>query len=262
MRNPFRKIYNSRRRRTLVYFLTPSGVALMLLTLLAQNPQLLAAPWNDPAKLRGDSASALDSADRDPHDVLAERSPGARDPNALYSIKPEHVVALKDLPKLLPHERVLSAVRERPAPGLPPALPTDAAAPVFSTEPLAFDAPDLGMPDLPAVTNARTAPGLFGGAPAPGISSLAVPPGSPLPIVSTELLPPVDATDLPPSSPPTDEAQVPSAVPEPSTWLMNIVGFFAIAGVLRRRGRTVRSPERSRGTVSAITLKTLLHAAG
>lgn len=190
--------------------LAPVGLALIPLLLLAQNPGALAAAWRDSGNLLSRNATALASPFRDPADVLAERSPGTRDPNALYSIKPDRIAPLADLASVLPHERVLSVVRDRPGTD-----PFPSAASLFPDDPLAF-----GTPDLTSLAPSGAFPGTGGGgggSPGSGGS------GGFVPGRSTDTIVPPAVVD------------VPSAVPEPSTWLMNIVGFFAIAAVLRRR---------------------------
>jgi hypothetical protein len=228
MRNPFRKFLRRKYRRARISALASIALAPILLTLLAQNAQGLASAWHDPMSLLTWSAQGVASVLRDPQDVLAERSPGTRDPNALYSIKPERIAALLGSSTPVPHERVLSLVRDRPGPvGLAALPPSDTLASLFPDTPLAFGAPGLTIPTLPAaLLDDGDSPESSGGGP-PSIS----PPGVPgVPRVE------------PPSSPPALVVEdVPSAVPEPSTWLMNIIGFFALAGALRHRGRATRN---------------------
>ena len=89
----------TRFRRDYALFLAPIGFAIMASAAVTQNTDVLAAAWRDPAAM------------------LEDRSPGYRDPGALYSTKPDYV-----LTQILPAERVLPMVRERPAPEEPPLI--------------------------------------------------------------------------------------------------------------------------------------------
>lgn len=184
MRTPFRKSvgkrigtgrYRKRRfRRDYALFLAPVALALLLLAAVTQNAELLASAWRDPAT------------------VLEERSPGERDPGALYSTKPERILA-----RVLPAERVLPVVRERFAPEEAPLA-----------DEFGFDEPAL----------AAFAPEI--------VEDLPLPPPPPVLTVST----------VPDGLPPPT---VPGAVPEPATWLVSILGLFAVAGAMRRRNRKI-----------------------
>ncbi len=147
---------------------------------------------------------------RDPLEILADRSPGARASGALVQSKP-HL-------GWQPSERVLSPVRDRN----PGAIPVDlgrladrAAEVIAPAGPLAAGRPGTGAP-VPTVPPTVWA-GLPGGAipPAPGGGGGAV-------------LPPV-----PP--PPPVAAPVAASVPEPATWILMMAGIGLIGLQLRRR---------------------------
>jgi len=166
-----------------------------------------------------------------PLDLFAERSPGGRGARALISIKP-----IKR-----PHERVLSAVRERPH-VIPPGL--DSA--VFAAAPEAV----ASIPMVPPQYDTQPVDRIFSPPPFfPGIIPTGLVPGSP---PSTPVLPPAGpptGPDVPPIivGPPPPGTPVPPGVPEtpppvtivlpePATWAMTIFGLFAIG--LRRRVRS------------------------
>ena len=165
--------------------------------------------------------SAVAAAIADPASILAARSPGARASGALAQTKlaqTKRRYAKSGIPHLAgPTERVLGQARTRPTGALPLG---DAVDPVIGT-----------LVDIPQ--NA------FGG----------IGDGSPLsgPTVVAFGGPPVTCVGVigggggvgggggggdTPVTPPV------SAVPEPSTWLMTILGFFA-AGIGLRRRRAV-----------------------
>ena len=145
-----------------------------------------------------------------PLSLFAERSPGGRDSGALRSTKPERTAALG------PEERVLPSEREREPPvDAPPA----ADNPVFGVSPEgpATSGAPPGGDTLPEDS--------FGGASpfAPTFN-----PGQP------EFLP-FSQGPAAPSSPGPGSGI--TAVPEPATWAMLILGFFAVGVALRRRLR-------------------------
>ena len=151
--------------------------------------------------------AGLIAALADPLAFFAERSPGERGGGALFSTKPG----------IAPSERVLSEVRDRDPPaGDPPAA--DTFAPVTDE-------------DLAAIPG-----GLPGGSGFPGGAGGA--PGGP------GFVSPFFAPFIPGGGDPGDPGIVgfvPSppggvgAVPEPATWAMMILGFFAVGAALRRR---------------------------
>lgn len=145
---------------------------------------------------------------RDPLEILADRSPGARAAGALVQSKPR--------PGWQPSERVLSPVRDRN----PGAIPVDlgrladrAAEVIAPAGPLAAGTLGSGAP-VPAVPPTAWA-GLPGGAipPTPGGGG-----------VGGAVLPPV------PPPPP-----VAAPVPEPATWILMMAGIGLIGLQLRRR---------------------------
>lgn len=160
----------------------------------------------------------------DPLALFAERSPGERGGGALLSTKGA----------LGPSERVLSEVRDRdPGLGDPPA---DAFAPVTPEDIAAL--PD-GLPGAGGSSGGPPGGGGPGGGGAPGgpgFSPFFSPftpgggdPGDPGTVGS----PP--GTTLPPPG-------GVSAVPEPATWAMLILGFFAVGIAVRRRARRQTGP--------------------
>lgn len=192
MRIGRRESLTSQVRRDRILFFTPIAVALVLLALFAENRAVFASAWRDPVA------------------VMADRSPGARSPNALYNIKPEYVSLgaghMTPSMPVVPQERVLAVTRERP-PAIVPGVPAEEVAPIDfvlddtplalgGLPPMAFQAPSI--PLVPLET--RPSPGCCGGVNVPGLT-----------------------------------------VPEPATWAMNIIGLFVVGGVLRRRNRRARA---------------------
>jgi hypothetical protein len=149
---------------------------------------------------------------QDPLSLFAARSPGERGGGALLSTKPGG-----------PTERVLSTIRDRdPALGDPP--PADGAAlPVTPGDLAALSPPVDG-----AAPGAGAAPG------DPGLGAPAFAPFAPFSGAGG------DPGFLPAGSPPgggglpTGGGGV-SAVPEPGTWAMMIIGFFSVGAAVRRR---------------------------
>lgn len=139
----------------------------------------------------------------DPLSLIAGRSPGERE-GALLPTK---------LAKAGPEERVLSEVRDRdPGIGDPPADPgllPDAALPGAPGEGALPGGP-AGEPFAPFGTP-------FGGPGDPGPSFIPGGPGG-----------------SPPFTPPPGGG-IPSGVPEPGTWAVMILGFFAVGWAMRRR---------------------------
>ena len=164
--------------------------------------------------------AAVAAVMRNPLSVLAGRSPGPRLSGALYQTKPRIASARRARPMPRrqamppPRERVLAVTRSRPG---APAL----------VGPLGAAAPDLGLlgslSDLPGLPAFSNAPGFdvpdigFGGI-TPGPSGLPNPGGS-------------NPGSPPPGSPG-------SAVPEPATWLMLVLGVGLIGQALRRQRST------------------------
>ena len=156
------------------------------------------------AKLKGEMVAAL----QDPLSLLARRSPGGRGPGALHLTKSG----------ALPHERVLSQVRQRaPAPVL---------LPVADVSIFAENAPDIVPPPIaaPPVILPEAAPV------APADTSL-------MPMFVTPLgFPgiPGGGTDIPggpgtpPGGPPAGTPIPTITVSEPATWPLMILGLVAL----------------------------------
>jgi hypothetical protein len=199
-----------------VLFFAPIVLALVLLTLFAQNVEVLAAAW------------------RDPLSVLAARSPGQRDAGALYNIKHKRLaLGHIDPTTIVPHERVLAATRMRPDPLLPADVTEGIPPALLPDEPVGNIQPGL----LP--TTSPVAPGPF--------SSLAPLGSTPLFSVGrfSEPTPTSNNTpgdNTPGGNPPGGNTPgVTPSVPEPATWLMNLAGLFAVGGMMRR-GKRARPP--------------------
>ena len=173
------------------------------------------------------SGAAIVAALKDPLSLFADRSPGGRGSGALLSAK-GHAGG--------PEERVLASERDRdpplgvsPPPGDPPLVfdPVDPGAggtlPGGGAPP---QEPGIGSPPLSqffplaALGGPEFIPGGGGGTPPPGSTP-----------------PPSTSTPGPPGGP----GDIPG-VPEPATWAMLILGFFAIGAALRRRARQQSGP--------------------
>jgi hypothetical protein len=154
------------------------------------------------------------SAWRSPMAVLAERSPGNRMAGALYNIKPVHEVKAAYFKPILgvPQERVLAASRVR-EPAFAEYLPAEATPLnlVTDSEPLGEGLiSPLGLDLPPIVPFARVPPPRF-------------PPSCCAPQLA--LAPP----------------GISGPVPEPTTWMMNIVGLALVGGVMRGLNRKNRA---------------------
>ncbi|WP_298671029.1 PEPxxWA-CTERM sorting domain-containing protein [uncultured Sphingomonas sp.] len=156
----------------------------------------------------GGAKAAVMAALADPLAMFTDRSPGARGAGALTQTKErrERVASNersrpepKAAPKpLTPVERVLTSVRERP--------------PFVDEGGLPFA--DSAGPIMPPVDFAGPGQTPFGPSIPPFVPPLG---GNPTPPIN------------PPVNPPT------GAVPEPATWGMMLIGFFAVGAALRRR---------------------------
>jgi hypothetical protein len=210
----------AKRRRTWArtLLLVPLLIALFFISI---------AELGHPAAGKAGRRTGIIAALEDPLALFAERSPGERGAGPLLSTKPGG-----------PAERVLSGVRDRdPAAGAPPAVapitPDDIAAlgngvPGDGGLPGGGDAPGQALGNASPFFAPFTPAG-FGDPGDPGIVRSPTPPG-----------------DGPPGFPPPPLGGV-TAVPEPATWAMLILGFFGIGAALRRRreprsGNTCRAP--------------------
>lgn len=172
--------------------------------------------------------TALAAAFEDPLALLGWRSPGARKPGALFQtkIRPSQ----RALPQ--PSERVLAGARERPAPmgdgeESPNFLPMGEGGPV--SEPVTFvppgEPPLAGAPPSPGpgpgFTSSSSGGSSSGGSSTGGSSSGGTSSGG-------------GSSSGGDSSGGSSGGGV---VPEPSTWLMLMLGMFALGGAMRHRFR-------------------------
>jgi hypothetical protein len=148
--------------------------------------------------------------------MMAERSPGERAKGALASLKHKRLTEL--------HERALPKVRA-PSPPVSPLASIVTAPPAPPALPPVSQAPLFGMVAAPPVT---VPPVTGGGGATPG----GPPPFSdiPLPGGGGSIVPPITTTQVPPPPPPA------SAVPEPDSWALMLLGF-AFTGLALRRDR-------------------------
>lgn len=183
------------------------------------------------------SITTLVAVLKDPLSLFAERSPGGRAEGALLPTKP-------------PRERVLSTIRERDPAGTLPGVDDPVVAGVPEAAGPGGPAPEErvlsgdrgGLPGGGGGAPGGFAP--FGGGPGGLIpENFAAPPPGPS-IPGEEPPPPgiLDPETGPPSliGPPPPVVIGPpglSPVPEPATWAMMLLGFFAIGAALRRRTR-------------------------
>ena len=147
--------------------------------------------------------------------MMAERSPGERAKGALASLKHKRVTEL--------HERALPKVR-KPAPPVSPLAAIVAAPPPASTIPPAaplyslMTGPPVPIPPVGAIPVG----GGGGGSPPVDIST----PGG-----GGGIVPPITTTSVPPLTPTPTQT---SAVPEPGTWALMLLGFGFVGLVVRR----------------------------
>jgi len=159
--------------------------------------------------------SALAAAIADPTSILADRSPGRRAPGALTQTKLRYI-RLGVGQHRKPTERVLGQARTRPIGAAPLGdaidplidMPLNSSPGIFS-----------GIVDEGPVLNGPGVSG-FGSAPVAGIGIVGGGGGG------------GGGGGVGSGRP---SAQPVSAIPEPSTWLMTILGFFAAGVGLRRR---------------------------
>ena len=189
---------------------------------------------------------AVLAALQDPLSLFAQRSPGKRASGKLHPTK-----SIKGRP----HERVLAAVRDRPAapPGESPNFgdvpPSSVTIPIIPPEydvppegPVITGTPPFPLPPIPFVPIDNPGPPINTPAPPPGTPEPPLgtpvpppgtpPPGTPPPGTPPPGTPPPGTPTPPPESPPG----IIITVPEPASWTMMLLGVLAI-GVARRRLR-------------------------
>jgi len=168
-------------------------------------------PANAQAGLRGNPA--------DPASILADRSPGDRDPGALFQTKPVANMAIPEEPNA-PQANLLE-----PSP-----------LPAIEDVPRAFSAIAPPPPDeIPQVAGA-----------VPVAQPVSIPVGSASsasPIVPFQQVPlpffgPPVIQQVGPAPPGTDVpiGSIPAA-PEPASWMTMLIGFFGLGSMLRRYRR-------------------------
>lgn len=147
-------------------------------------------------------------------DMLFGRSPGERAAGTLANLKHKRLAA--------PHERALPKIRK----SVPPPSPLAAivGAPEAPVPPVAA-APAAGTP----LYNVVTAPPALAEAPPTGVGPAMPPP----PSGGGLMVPPV-VTQVPPTSPPPQ-----SAVPEPATWAMMLIGLALVGRLTRRKSASL-----------------------
>lgn len=162
-----------------------------------------------------------------PLGLFAERSPGERGAGALLSTKPEREAALAGPP----YERMLSGIREREVPfGLLPVVDNavfvagPATGGAFPAEAPFAGGQIISWPSLPSLPGPYDVFQNSGSGAGGGFAPLSQIPAAPL---SPGTAP------LPNFAP---------GVPEPGTWAMMILGFFAAGMALRRRTRRQAYP--------------------
>ncbi len=168
--------------------------------------------------------SAIRDALRDPYAMLNGRSPGGRDPGALFQTKLAYSHTRPAGTK--PHQRVLPTERVRPplgGGGAPGFGDTPLGIPVSTLGPLGGSLPNFGSGGNPSLIG-DTAPPFVGGGATPATSTAPVPATSPA-----------------------------AAVPEPDTWGLLLLGVGAIGFGSRRRRAARRRTKRDTGSGTAST---------
>ena len=207
--------------------LIAGGVALLLVlvaTILGTSqPRYLSGdPSGSVPGSKSLGASLVDGAKEAVASMFSGRSPGEREAGLLAMLKsPKHPLV---------HERVLAKVRQRPrqpstkyVAHIPPVIPgTPPNAPLYDVV--------TGAPPVLAANEIPSSPIVAGqpilGSPPGGGGGIFIPPGSGGPV-----LPP--SNPGPPGNPLAPGSPSVPAVPEPSTWLMMLVGFAWIGASIR-----------------------------
>lgn len=197
--------------------------ALSFVTVLAVPPSFLLAEQNGFSVIERSKAAgtAIAAALKDPLAVLDQRSPGPRGEAKLSKTKKERVLAstreresgakIASGP-VVPRERVLANMRERPQ-----ILPLADASQLPEFSPVLDDPIPTLAPQSFTPTPTTPPPPFF---------------------------PPFIPTGPGGSSGPTPPPPTPpvSAVPEPTTWITMILGFFAIGATIRHSRRNQAKP--------------------
>lgn len=166
--------------------------------------------------------SAIERTLRDPFALLDGRSPGNRDPGALFQTKLAY--ARNHPASVGPRQRVLSTERVRPPlAGGAPFGDTPLGGPSSTFGPFGDALPDISGGGPPSLIG-NTAPPFIGGGASP--ANAATP--TPLPTTSLPTTPLLDAT---------------SPVPEPETWGLLLIGIATVGATLRRRSAIQRSTD-------------------
>lgn len=177
----------------------------ILIALLAGMPLVAGAIVTTASTASSPKVVQVLAAVASPLAILQGRSPGAR---------PAGVMQTKFAARPHPTQRVLSQIRDRPAPAVPTAPPGLSPA---------------ALGNLPVL---GPGPALANG-PAGLIVPASAPIGGPVgPVLLAPLTPPVDTPVITPVAP-----QPPPAVPEPVTWATLLTGLAVLSGRLRLERR-------------------------
>lgn len=148
--------------------------------------------------------------------LLDARSPGEREKGALTSTKVRKLATNG----VKPRERALGKIVQPSA--APPAEFVEALTPPGTIV--------AAPPVAPPPTLADVIPGLPGSAAPPGVGLVGSPGGGAPGVPGAPSVPGTPGTPGTPQNP-----DVPSAVPEPATWMMMLLGFGVIGSSMRRR---------------------------
>lgn len=195
------------RRNAIIAGLT--GVAALLSLTIAADPRL--------SKAIGDGVSQGMSGFETVAAMLAERSPGQRPKGALANLKHKKAAVEAEAAPLGRHMiPAVAAIMGAPAAPLivPPVVPPPPLYNVVAGSP--------GAPIVPASSGAGGGPPFFGGISGAGGGGIGGGVFAPPPIVTQEVPPPPATT---------------SAVPEPESWAMMLIGLAAMGSAFRRQKR-------------------------